>query len=661
MTRFTTCVAIVALTLLTTDAKERALVPPTGASQVGLQDPSWAPDGRRVAVSYLDHIWTMSPAGRQGRALVTGDRPRVERQPAWSADGERIALAADHGSGFDIFVVPARGGESLAVTTMAGDERWPSWTPDGRLVFAHRPADLVAGTASPGRRWDLYLSTQMPGSTPWRGPLWLTETPNASETHPRVSPPDGTRIAFVSDAESDDDVDVWVMAVPAASVAAPVPLGRRVPGGAEAAACPLRATRVVRARGAESHLSWAPDNGRLEFYAVREGTGSVWVANVEPPPPQGPDDPPASRGRPSAPSHLVSRRGGVPAWSPDSRALLVSGLPDPQPVYRGNRVRDEAESPPLFATNLAYQIWRIPAPLPIDEDGGVLTTELVPAPGTLAFRFDRTWQTPGDLYYRSEASGNAWHALREKYRPRAATASTEVDLQTIIDEMVAEQPLIEPAISSSGAVVVSGHPLASEAGRLALEKEGNIVDAMVAVSFALGVVEPEASGLGGDGAAVLYLKGMTRPTVIFTSGVAAAAWQVTSAKSKLDVELIVADKESDELRRWATGDESVALETDTEVWPGDPVIAQVRIRGCQPGPAGQCDVTLQYAAYAPDGRAIHELKAQRVEVGKPSAALRFSLSASDAGGLYRVVAIVRDMHAKQMVQAERIFGLRLEP
>ena len=73
--------------------------------------------------------------------------------------------------------------------------------------------------------------------------------------------------------------------------------------------------------------------------------------------------------------------------------------------------------------------------------------------------------------------------------------------------MIAEQPLIKPAVTSSRAVVVSGHPLASQAGLMALEKGGNVVDAAIAVSFALGVVEPDASGIGGDGMALVYLEG----------------------------------------------------------------------------------------------------------------------------------------------------------
>ena len=69
-------------------------------------------------------------------------------------------------------------------------------------------------------------------------------------------------------------------------------------------------------------------------------------------------------------------------------------------------------------------------------------------------------------------------------------------------------------VVSDRAVVVSGNLLASRAGALALEKGGNIVDAAIAVSFALGVVEPDASGIGGDGMAILFLKGMTEPVAI---------------------------------------------------------------------------------------------------------------------------------------------------
>ncbi len=489
---------------------------------VGVQEPAWAPDGKRIAVSYLDRIWTMTAEGRQGKAVTTGDGSAIEREPAWAPDGHRLAYAADRGDGFDIFVVSLKNGVAaatpVAVTTLPGDERWPSWTADGRLVFAHRDARASGRAADPSRQWDLFVVRAVQGSDAWQAPQALTETAD-SETYPRVSP-DGSKVAFISERDSEDDLDLWWMPVPPPAVAKPTPLGSRpakpvtafVPSvGTDGR--PLRSTRIARVRGNEAYPSWAPDNVRVAFYAVREGIGSVWVATVEPPRPEGAEEL-QPRPKPAAQPQLVSRKGGAPAWSPDGKTLLVSGLPDPQPVYNGNPLRNEVEAPPLFALNAAFQLWRVAAPLPVHEEGGLVTAEIAPSPTTFTAMFDRVWNTLRALYYSAPPAAEKWTTLRDQFRPRATAAKNAADLESVIDEMVAAQPLIKPVITANGAVVVSGHPLASEAGRLAFEKGGNVVDAMIAVSFALGVVEPEASGVGGDGSAVLYLKGMKKPTVI---------------------------------------------------------------------------------------------------------------------------------------------------
>jgi len=86
-------------------------------------------------------------------------------------------------------------------------------------------------------------------------------------------------------------------------------------------------------------------------------------------------------------------------------------------------------------------------------------------------------------------------------------------------EMRAYRPL---AIGRRGAVAAN-HPLAAQAGLLALRAGGNAVDAAVATAITLGVVEPMMSGLGGDGFYQVYEQASGRAVVFNGTGPAPAA------------------------------------------------------------------------------------------------------------------------------------------
>ena len=89
--------------------------------------------------------------------------------------------------------------------------------------------------------------------------------------------------------------------------------------------------------------------------------------------------------------------------------------------------------------------------------------------------------------------------------------------------MTTELRCYRPLIIGRRGAVAANHPLAAQAGLMALRAGGNAVDAAVATAMTLAVVEPMMSGLGGDGFYQVYHQATGRAVVFNGSGPAPEA------------------------------------------------------------------------------------------------------------------------------------------
>ena len=134
----------------------------------GASDPTWSPDGRRIAFERAGFLWTMTAGGEQLRKITRG------ADPAWSPDGLRLAFVRE------VPVTLDCGEEGGAITRAATSVRVlrVAQPANDEVLYQHRPEcefwTHVRGTRwSPDGRWILHENHPMTWSQSWSQSLRL--------------------------------------------------------------------------------------------------------------------------------------------------------------------------------------------------------------------------------------------------------------------------------------------------------------------------------------------------------------------------------------------------------------------------------------------------------------------------------------------------------
>ncbi len=331
------------------------LMSPTGESVRRLSDvghdPAWSPDGRELVVANASFAYPTDRATRDAGLTIIDVESGAKRplatsldamQPSWSPDGRRIAFwGLRGGSGQrDIWTIAADGSDAdaggRAVTDDAALDWSPVWSPDGQYLYfaSNRGGTMNLWRVPIEQSSGEVLGEPQPMTTPalWSGQFSITR--------------DGSAIVYAS-----LDWRSTLMRAPFDPVRGelagpPVILRRSTRPIRDHALSPDRQWVAVTETGAQEDLFllrvdgseyrrltddvardrapvWAPDGQRIAFYSDRGGTYQLWTVR-----PDGSDFVQLTD---------LPRSTNFPTWSPDGTRLAITFLGNEWAIASANR------------------------------------------------------------------------------------------------------------------------------------------------------------------------------------------------------------------------------------------------------------------------------------------------------------------------------------
>ncbi|MEB2785904.1 S41 family peptidase [Algoriphagus persicinus] len=134
----------------------------------------------QITFTFGDDIWVVPKVGGVAHRLTSPAGP--EMYPRFSPDGQQIAFSANYNGNYDVYVMPASGGIPTRLTYHGMPDVVQGWTPDGKSIL------FTSGRESGKERFSQFYTVPSTGGLPSKLPVPYGEFASYS--------PDGKRFAY---------------------------------------------------------------------------------------------------------------------------------------------------------------------------------------------------------------------------------------------------------------------------------------------------------------------------------------------------------------------------------------------------------------------------------------------------------------------------------